>query len=133
MTGATSRSRGHRAERDVARYLRARGYPDAHTTRSALGHDGTHTPGDVVGIPGLVIEVKDHARPCWPQWIRQVRHEAGDRPWVIIRKRRGCSDPGQWECLSETTYGTVEVAWRDYLTTFAEWLDWWESDTEADG
>lgn len=52
MGGAASRRRGHNAERAVVRYLRDRGYPDAHTTRSQLGHDGFHAPGDVVGPVG---------------------------------------------------------------------------------
>lgn len=98
MTGASSRRRGHNAERAVAAYLRAHGYPDAHTTRAALGHDGWHAPGDVVGPLGLVIEVKDVAASSWPSWCRQAEQEAEGRPWVVVRKQRGIADPGRWPC-----------------------------------
>jgi hypothetical protein len=101
VTGATSRRRGHNAERAVAKYLQANGYPDAHTTRSALGHDGFHAPGDVVGPVGLVIEVKDVASSSWPTWCRQAREEADGRPWVVVRKLRGAGggDVGNWPCV----------------------------------
>jgi hypothetical protein len=91
---AANRRRGHDAERAVVLWLRAHGYPDAHTTRSQLGHDGFHAPGDVVGPVGLVIEVKDVAASCWPTWCRQARLEAEGRPWVVVRRIRGRGDVG---------------------------------------
>jgi hypothetical protein len=93
---AANRRRGHDAERAVVLWLRAHGYPDAHTTRSQLGHDGFHAPGDVVGPVGLVIEVKDVAASCWPTWCRQARLEAEGRPWVVVRRIRGTRDVGLW-------------------------------------
>ncbi len=58
---AANRRRGHDCERAIVTWLKGRGYPDAYTTRSKLGHDGAHAPGDVVGPVGLVIEAKDVA------------------------------------------------------------------------
>jgi hypothetical protein len=57
--GRRNRTKGYDAERAVARYLRDSGlYPLAITSRAALGHGGTHQPSDVIGVPGVAIEVK---------------------------------------------------------------------------
>lgn len=125
MTGAASRRRGHNAERAVVKYLRERGYSDAYTTRSKLGHDGAHAPGDVVGPVGLVIEVKDVAASSWPSWCRQAHDESQGRAWVVVRKVRGIADPGKW--LTRCWLG-----WDGQPTVpLARFLDWWESDSET--
>jgi hypothetical protein len=131
MSGATSRRRGHTAERGVAKYLRSRGYVDAHTTRSQLGHDGFHAPGDVVGIPGVVIEVKDVASSAFPSWCAQAAQEAQGRPWVVVRKKRGTADVGDWQAIGSEQWAPMSPLLRRRRprpTTFAAWLDWWESD-----
>lgn len=86
MNGRYNRRKGHDFERSVAAYLRSIGYEDAHTTRSALGHDGTRQPGDVVGPVGLVISAKNVKQPRWPAWVREVEAEAQGRPWVVVRR-----------------------------------------------
>lgn len=101
---AANRRRGHDAERAVAAWLRDRGWPDARTTRSALGHDGAHAPGDIEAIPGLVIEVKDVAGSRWPSWARQAEAEAYGRPWIVIRRRRGTVNVGDWDCLTSEAW-----------------------------
>lgn len=129
MSGAASRSKGHRAERDVAKYLRSRGYVDAHTTRSQLGHDGFHAPGDVVGPVGLVIEVKDVAANRWREWCRQASAEAGNKDWVVVRKRRGTSDPASWEAVDDVEWTLAAIDRRaPQPRPFGEWLDWWSGD-----
>jgi hypothetical protein len=110
MTGAASRRRGHDAERKVAAWLRANGYPDAATTRSALGHDGFHAPGDVLGVPGVVIEVKDVKGSAWPTWCRQAEAEAEGRPWIVVRRERGVTDVGNWPCKFNDEGGGVMIA-----------------------
>ena len=134
VTGRASRAKGHRAELAVAAYLRQRGYTDAATTRGRLGHDGTHTPGDVVAIPGLVIEVKDVGSSAWPSWCRQAEDEADGRPWVVIRKLRGSTDVGAWPCLDSATRDDVRrhAGTRPKPYPFAEFLAWWENDTEME-
>lgn len=129
---AASRRKGHQAERDVAKFLRSRGYVDAHTTRSRLGHDGFHAPGDVVGVPGVVIEVKDIGRSSWPSWCRQAEEEAQGRPWVVVRKKRGSTDVSEWPCLAATKWRTWQLGARSgQIVTFGAWLDWWETDDEG--
>jgi len=96
---AASRTRGHNCERAVARWLRSQGFDGAKTTREALGHDGAVAPGDVSFHPLVVLEVKDVARSAWPTWCRQAVAEApeGTVP-VVVRRTRGVTDPGLWEC-----------------------------------
>jgi hypothetical protein len=126
VSGRASRRKGHGFEREVAAYLRDLGYVDAHTTRSALGHDGFKAPGDVVGPVGLVIECKNVKASAWPTWIRQAQAEADGRPWVVVRKTRGISDVGQSVCA----FGGL--AWVDdepplsspcLFGTFLKWYD----------
>lgn len=99
--GRANRAKGHRAERAVAAYLREHGYPEASTTRHRLGRDGFHAPGDVIGVPALVVEVKDvQSRSAWPTWVAQAQQEANGTPWVVIRKLPGTTDVGRWPCVA---------------------------------
>lgn len=106
--GRSSRSRGHATENLVVTYLRAHGFPDAATTRSTLGHDGTRQPGDVTFSPGVVLSVKHVKTPAWPAWIREVAEEAraaggwqaGFSPRVpaVVHRKLGEVNVGAWPC-----------------------------------
>ena len=100
MTGAYSRRKGNRYELDVVHYLQRSGYPEAATTRSVLGHSGTHQPGDVVGPVGVAIECKNVADTAWPAWLRQAERQAGETlvP-VVVRKTEGSRDVGEDVCV----------------------------------
>jgi Holliday junction resolvase len=99
----TNRSKGHDAERAVAKYLRDNGYPDAITTRQKLGSDGSRQPGDVdvCDGSGLVVEVKNVGRSQWPTWLSQAREQAQGRPWVLVRKTPRVTDVGKWVAAVE--------------------------------
>ncbi|HET7325994.1 MAG TPA: hypothetical protein VFJ14_01775 [Nocardioidaceae bacterium] len=99
-TGRAARAKGHRAERAVVAFLRANGHPEAATTRHRLGHDGFHAPGDIAGVPGLVIEVKDVAASAFPTWCRQAEEEAQGTPWCVVRRQPGVTDVGAWPCVA---------------------------------
>lgn len=90
---AMQRTKGAVAERDFVAFLRANGYPDA---RRYLSGDGRQ-PGDVDGVPGVCIDVKNHQRLAIPEWLAQVEAEApaGSIPVLAVR-RPGLVDPGQW-------------------------------------
>ena len=106
MTGAASRNRGANAERAVAAYMRANGWPNA---RRCLAGDG-HQHTDIDGIPGVSIEVKDRTSSSWPAWRLQAITQAhpGDLV-VVIRRVRGLPDVGSWD---------AQIRWidlEDYL------------------
>lgn len=104
--GRANRRRGADAERAVVAWLRANGYPDA---RRYLAGDGRQ-PGDIDGVSGVVIEVKDVASSAWPTWRAQVLAEAGGRIPVVVRRTRGVADVGAWE--AETTQPVYQDTWR---------------------
>lgn len=106
MTNPNAR-KGRRAEIAVAEYLAEHGHPYAEPTRRSGWADDR---GDIDGIPGVVVEVKDQQRHTLPAWLRELEVEivnAGATTGVLIVKRRGTSDVGQWFAIT-----TVE-RWAD--------------------
>jgi len=104
VTGKASRDRGANAERAVVNWLRNNGYPDA---RRHHGADG-RAPGDIMGVAGVTIEVKDRASSSFPTWRAQLLAEtpAGDTP-ILVRRTRGVTDVGQWD---------AEIPWWTWWT-----------------
>ena len=90
--GAMSRRKGATAEQAVVAYLRQHGYPDA---RRYLAGDGRQ-PGDIDGIPGVALEVKNQERYSLAEWVDQAVAEARTNLPVVVAKRRGKPDPGDW-------------------------------------
>jgi Holliday junction resolvase len=90
--GATERRKGHKAERDVAAFLRDHGW-SAVTTRSASGFQHGD---DIETDAPISIEVKNVAKTDLAGWIRQARENANGKPAVVWHKRRGVSNPGDW-------------------------------------
>ena len=87
--------KGSAAERAVAAWLRENGYPYAERTRAGWTDDR----GDIDGLPGVCIEVKNEKRIDLPQYLRELAREienARADTGVVIVKRRGISDAGQW-------------------------------------
>jgi len=107
---SASKAKGTAAETAVVRFLQANGYP--HCERRALA--GAQDRGDVAGIPGLVIEVKDCKRMELAQWVDEAGIEAclvlpvqlrkppstpgpmAVAPGLVWHKRRGRGSPGDW-------------------------------------
>jgi hypothetical protein len=90
-----SKAKGTAAETAVVRFLRDAGF--AQTERRTL--NGQHDRGDIAGIPGVVIEVKNCARQELPAWVAEAETERdNDRATlgVVWHKRRGTTDPGRW-------------------------------------
>ncbi len=90
--GAAPRAKGARAEVALVNWLRAHGYPDA---RRYLSGDGRQ-PGDIDGLAGVCVEVKDQQRHDVGAWLRQAEAEAGPNLPVLVVKPRGEVDPGRW-------------------------------------
>lgn len=90
-----SKAKGTSAETAVVRFLQRVGF--IHAERRTL--NGTHDRGDIAGLPGIVIEVKNCARQELPAWVAEAERERdndGASLGVVWHKRRGKSDPQDW-------------------------------------
>ena len=101
-----SKQKGTAAETAVVNYLKGKGRK--HVERRSL--NGSSDRGDIAGVPGVVIEVKNHARMELSQWVSELEVEmANDKAdtGVVIHKKKGTTDVGQW-------YATMPVdVWYD--------------------
>lgn len=84
--GKTSREKGKRGEREVAAFLRSEGY-DAH--RGVQYHGGPDSP-DVVGLPGIHIEVKRAERLDLYGALSQSKGDAGDDMPIVVHRKNEC-------------------------------------------
>lgn len=102
--GKPSRDKGKRGEREVASLLRSYGY-DAH--RGQQFHGGKESP-DVVGLPGVHIEVKrTEAFRLWDA-LSQAKADAGDDMPVVIHRKNDC----EW---------VVVQPLKDWIELYREW------------
>jgi hypothetical protein len=77
-TNRTRKRRGAKTQALIAEYLRSRGWPFAEDA-------GSGRPGaDVLGVPGLAIEVKARRDLSLPKWLRQASTRNG-LPIVVHR------------------------------------------------
>lgn len=90
-----SKRAGTWAETMVVNWLQLHGYPWAE--RRAL--QGANDKGDIAGVDGRVIEVKNEKRIDLPGYLKELEAEKAnaeaDEGAVVIR-RRGTQDVGQW-------------------------------------
>ena len=101
-----SREKGKRGERQVAALFREYGF-DAH--RGQQYHGGPDSP-DVVGVPGLHIEVKRTERLNLYDALAQAKRDAGeDLPVVIHRK-----NDSPWVAIMD---------FDDWMKIFREWFN----------
>ena len=89
--------KGPLAEAQIVAYLRENGYP--HAERRVMG--GVNDRGDVAGVPGVVIEIKNQAEMKLAAWVDEALREAvpicgSPQMGVVWHKRRGQSSPGEW-------------------------------------
>ena len=79
-----SRSKGKRGELELAKLLRAEGFE----ARRGQQYSGANGDADVVGLPGVHLEVKrTEAFRLWDA-LAQAKHDArpGEMPIVVHRK-----------------------------------------------
>ena len=99
--GASNRAKGDAAERAVARYLQAHGYPLACTARAAMG--GLRKGEDILGVPGVSLEVKNRRKLVIDSALRQAAIQGGpDKVAVVIIKPYGVGleSVGDWWAIS---------------------------------
>lgn len=90
-----SKAKGTSAESAVVQYLRDMGF--IHTERRTL--NGHYDRGDIAGVPGVVIEVKNCARQELAGWVAEAERERdNDRATlgVVWHKLRGKAHPSKW-------------------------------------
>ena len=94
MTSPQKR-KGSAAELSVAKWLRKLGW--IHAERSRAGW--TDDRGDIDGMPGVVVEVKNEKRIDLPGYLRELEVEiANAQAWTgtVIVKRRGSMNVDDW-------------------------------------
>ena len=77
--GATSRNRGARFEREIARRLR-RIWP--RVRRNTTGR--SQPDGDLIECGGWYVECKHTQTPRISSWLTKMEVEAGDRPRMLV-------------------------------------------------
>lgn len=106
-----SKAKGTAAETAVVRHL-ATTWP--HVERRAL--NGSQDRGDIAGIIGICIEVKNHARYAIPEWLDELDIETAndnaDHGLLIVKpKGIGLTNVGQWWAIARV---------EDYLRLLKE-------------
>lgn len=85
---SAAKAKGTRWESDIVRALREMGFVQAER-RSG---NGVHDRGDIAGVPGLVVEAKNHNRTELAEWVKEAateRDNDGARYGVVWHHRRG--------------------------------------------
>lgn len=102
-----NKAKGSAFERDVVRHLRVNGFPHA---ERAYGAGRPDDRGDIVGLPGVVIECKNHARIDLAGWLAEAERErvnAGARFGVVVYKRRGCNAAKAYVVMDLATFAGI--------------------------
>lgn len=93
---SASKAKGSKAELDVVKWLK-QWFPYA--DRRLAG--ATLDKGDISGIPGVTIEIKNHAKMDLAGWVAELETEMNnDSAWTgtVLHKRKGTTDVGRWYC-----------------------------------
>lgn len=91
-----NKQKGTAAETAVTQYLKDvwdRPYVERRTL------SGQNDRGDIAGIPGVVIEVKNEKEFKLSQWLKEAQVErSNDNADVgaVWHKKRGTTNPGEW-------------------------------------
>lgn len=106
-----SKQKGTAAETAVVNWLKAKGRK--HVERRSLS--GNNDRGDIAGIPGVVLEIKNHARMELSQWLSELEVEMlNDKAdtGVVIHKKKGTTDVGKWYATmsAEVWFNLLEEA-----------------------
>ena len=98
-----SRAKGTAMETAVVKFCQENGFPYAE--RRALA--GSLDKGDITGIPGVMIEVKNCAKITLAQWADEVEVQtknAGADIGVLWIKRRGKNVAGSYVMMDPATF-----------------------------
>jgi Holliday junction resolvase len=114
------KQKGDRAERAVVEWLHDLGFTKAHRIRAGSPDD----IGDIeLGVPGVVIEVKDRGKIDLPAWIRKLGIQKANKDaalGVIVVKKRGSSDPFEWSYVVDAATLVNVLTAREFLKRISE-------------
>jgi hypothetical protein len=114
---SASKAKGTKWESEIVRALREMGFVQAERRAG----NGVHDRGDITGIPGLVIEAKNHNRTELAEWVKEAvaeRDNAGARYGVVWHHRRGHSRAE--DGFVTMTGGTFLLLLADAMGLYAE-------------
>ena len=107
--GKMSREKGKRGEREIAKILREYGYDQCRRGEQFSGANGD---ADVVGLPGVHLEIKRVEKLNLYDAMAQSKHDAEasnlDEKPVVMHRRNNC----QW---------LVTMALNDWIELYREW------------
>lgn len=107
-----AKQKGTAAETAVVRWLNINGFPTAE--RRAL--TGANDQGDVTGIPGVVVEVKNHKSYKIPEWLKETIQEKNNAKadiGLLVIKPNGVGDTRVGEWWVVLTLSEVAVILRE--------------------
>lgn len=100
MNPRAVKTKGRNAENAVVAYLATHGYPHAERRRLT----GVQDRGDIAGVIGRVVEVKDEKATDLAGWLTELAAEMandGASDGAVFRKRRGYPfDPARPETVA---------------------------------
>lgn len=99
------KQKGKRGELEWASICREQGY-DARRTAQYCGNTGD--AADVVGLPGIHMEVKRVERLDLEGAMAQARHDAGEKIPIVAHRRNNC----EW---------LVTMRAEDWFSLYREW------------
>lgn len=105
--GKMSRDKGAKGEREVAKLFR---YYGIEARRGCQFHGGPNSP-DVMGVPGLHIEVKRTEKLALYEALAQSMHDAGDDEVPVVVHRR---NDHKW---------VVILDFDDFMRLYQKWQE----------
>ena len=106
MTMINSKKKGAAGEREFANYCKAMGF-DVRRTAQYNGKE-LDSKADVIGIPGIHIEVKRTERLNLYDALAQSKHDAGEDIPVVMHRKNDC----EWVVIQPL---------KDWINLYREW------------
>ena len=106
MTSPQAR-KGATFERDVVEYFRANGHP---YVERAYGAGRPDDVGDLDGVPGWALELKNHQKLALSGWLEEAEVErvnARARFAAVIAKRRGKNAGQSYVVMTLATFAEL--------------------------
>ncbi len=100
-----SRAKGAAGEREWAKVCRAEGYTEARRGQQYSGLEGE----DVVGVPGIHVEVKRVEKLNIYDAVGQAKRDAKDKLPIVAHRKNGC----KWLVTMEA---------EDWFKLLREWV-----------